>query len=301
MCIRDRDYTVGEVNKNTLDTEQYVLVSVTRAGKSFKTVFPITIHSKELTSIELENPQYKYLEGVTNLNLSDLRVKANYNNAESEYVTDYVVNESEFNPELFDEEQNITVTYTHARRSASAAFPVIVYGIPVVSVDSGSYNGGWTDNDITFTLSSTHQLDGVKYYYKTDSDSQLVEIEGNTLTVNSNTSDVYYFKAVNSSNIESEFTQGFEVKRDDITPSFKLEQSVKDVTNKDYAVLISDMTVGASGIQSVTLNGSDITNTPTQFTVSENGTYDVVIIANNGRSSTQSITCLLYTSPSPRD
>lgn len=290
LTVPVTDYTVGEVNENTLDTEQYVLVSVTRAGKSFKTVFPITIHSKELTSIELENPQYQYLEGVTNLNLSDLRVKANYNNAESEYVTDYVVNESEFNPVLFDEEQNITVTYTHARRSASASFPVIVYGIPVVTVDSGSYNGGWTDKDITFILSSTHQLDGVKYYYKTDSDSQLVEIEGNTLTVNSNTSDVYYFKAINSSNIESEFTPGFEVKRDDITPSFKLEQSVKDVTNKDYAVLISDMTVGASGIQSVTLNGSDITDTPTQFTVSENGTYDVVIIANNGRSSTQSIT-----------
>ncbi len=290
LTVPVTDYTVGEVNENALDVEQYVLVSVTRAGKSFKTVFPITIHSKELTSIELENPQYEYLEGVTNLNLSDLRVKANYNNAESEYVTDYVVNESEFNPELFDEEQNITVTYTHARRSASASFPVIIYGIPVVSVDSGSYNGGWTDQDITFTLSSTHQLDGVKYYYKTDSDAQLVEIEGNTLTVNSNTSDVYYFKAINSSNIESAFTQGFEVKRDDITPSFKLEQTVKDVTNKDYAILISDVTIGASGIQSVTLNGSDITDTATQFTVSENGTYDVVITANNGHSSTQSIT-----------
>lgn len=290
LTVPVTDYTVGEVNEHALDTEQYVLVSVTRAGKSFKTVFPITIHSKELTSIELENPQYEYLEGVTTLNLSDLRVKANYNNAESEYVTDYVVNESEFNPALFDEEQNITVTYTHTHRSASAAFPVIVYGIPVVSADSGSYNGGWTDKDITFTLSSTHQLDGVKYYYKTDSDSQLVEIDGNTLIVNLNTNDVYYFKAINSSNIESEFTQGFEVKRDDITPSFKLEQSVTDVTNKDYAILISDVIIGASGIKSVTLNGSDITDTSTQFTVSENGTYDVVIIANNGHSSTQSIT-----------
>ncbi len=290
LTVPVTDYTVGELNENTLDTEQYVLVSVTRAGKSFKTVFPVTIHSKELTSIELENQQYEYFEGVTNLNLSDLRVKANYNNAESEYVTDYVVNESEFNPELFDEEQSITVTYTHAHRSASAAFPVIVYGIPVVSVDSDSYTGDWTDKDITFTLSSTHRLDGIKYYYKTDSDSQLVEIDGNTLIVNSNTNDVYYFKAINSSNVESEFTQGFEVKRDDITPSFKLEQTVKDVTNKDYAVSIRDVTIGASGIKSVTLNGSDITDTSTQFTVSENGTYDVVIIANNGRSSIQSIT-----------
>lgn len=290
LTVPVTDYTVGEVNENALDTEQYVLVSVTRAGKSFKTVFPVTIHSKELTSIELENPQYQYLEGVTNLNLSDLRVKANYNNAESEYVTDYVVNESEFNSELFDEEQSIIVTYTHAHRSASAAFPVIVYGIPVVSVDSASYTGGWTDKDITFTLSSTHQLDGVKYYYKTDSDSQPVEVEGNTLVVNSNTNDVYYFKAINSSNIESGFTQGFEVKRDDITPSFKLEQTVKEVTNKDYVVSISDVIIGASGIKSVTLNGTDITDSATQFTVSENGTYDVVIVANNGHSAAQSIT-----------
>lgn len=290
LSVPVTDYTVGEVNENTLDTEQYVLVSVIRAGKSFKTVFPITIHSKELTGIELENPQYKYLEGVTNLNLSDLRVKANYNNAESEYVTDYVVNESEFNPELLDEEQSITVTYTHARRSASAAFPVIVYGIPIVLADTGSYKGGWTDKDVTFTLSSTHNLDGVKYYYKTDSNSQLVEIDGNTLSVNSNTTDVYYFKSINSSGIESAFTEGFEVKRDDITPSFNLEQTVKDATNKDYAISINDLTIGASGIKSVTMNGSDITDTPTQFTVSENGTYDVVITANNGRSSTQSIT-----------
>lgn len=290
LTVPVTDYTVGEVNENTLDTEQYILVSVTRAGKSLKTVFPITIHSKELTGIELENPQYKYLEGETSLNLSDLRVKANYSNAESEYVTDYVVNESEFNPELLDEEQNITVTYTHAQRSASAAFPVIIYGIPVVSVDTNSYNGGWTDKDITFTLSSTHQLDGVKYYYKTESNPQPVEINGNTLTINSNTNDVYYFKAVNSSNIESEFTQGFEVKRDDITPSFRLEQSVTAVTNKDYDILISNLIIGESGIKSVMLNDSDITDTPTQFTVSENGIYEVVITANNGLSSTQTIT-----------
>lgn len=290
LTVPVTDYTVGAVNENTLDTEQYILVSVTRAGKSFKTVFPITVHSKELTGIELENPKYEYLEGETKLDLSNLRVKANYSNAESEYVTDYDVSETDFNPELFDLEQSINVTYTHAHRSASAAFPVIVYGIPVVTVDSASYDGSWTDKDITFTLSSTHQLDGVKYYYNTDSNSQLVEIDGNTLTINSNTNDVYYFKAINSNNIESALTQGFAVRRDDVTPSFALEQTVTQLTNKDYAVSIRDVTVGLSGIQSVTLNGSDITDAATQFTVSENGTYEVTIVANNGHSSTQSVT-----------
>lgn len=63
-----------------------------------------------------------YLEGDKTLDLSGLKVKANYSNAESEYVTDYTVDTSSFDPELYDVEQNITVTYTHAGRSASATF-----------------------------------------------------------------------------------------------------------------------------------------------------------------------------------
>lgn len=53
-------------------------------------------------------------EGDKTLDLSGLKVKANYSNAESEYVTDYTVDTSSFDPELYDVEQNITVTYTHA-------------------------------------------------------------------------------------------------------------------------------------------------------------------------------------------
>ena len=143
LRVEVTDYTVGEINQKILDDEQYIVVSVVRAGKTYRGVFSITLKSKELTDIEITNPQYKYVEGVTELDLSGLTVKANYANAESEFVTDYTVDTSAFNPKLFNEEQQITVTYTHAGRSASKTFPVIVYGIPVLSVTNGDYDGNW--------------------------------------------------------------------------------------------------------------------------------------------------------------
>ena len=80
-----------------------------------------------------------------------------YEDANSEEITSYTVNIAEFNPTLLNVEQDITVTYTHAGRSASATFPVIVYGVPVVSVttEPSDYSGGWTKNDVTFILNST--------------------------------------------------------------------------------------------------------------------------------------------------
>lgn len=289
LTVNVNDYTVGEVNNEILDNVQYILVSVVRAGKSFNAVFPITVKAKDVTGIELENPQYKYVEGDTELNLTNLKVKANYSNADSEYVTNYFVNTSEFDPNLFDEEQNITVTYTHAGRSASATFPVIVYGRPVVSVDNGGYDEQWTNNDVTFKLSSTHTLQGITYYYKTASNGEAVKIDGDTFTVNSNINDIYYFKAINSEGVESEFTQGFAVKRDDVTPSFNLAPDVTSITNQSYNVSISDLTVGLSGVKSVTMNGVDITDNASSFVVSENGTYTVDVTANNGLSLSKSI------------
>ena len=289
LSVPVTDYTVSSVNTSILDSVQYIIVNVVRAGKTYHAIFPITVHSKAVTSIELENPKKDYLEGDKTLDLSGLKVKANYSNAESEYVTDYTVDTSSFDPELYDVEQNITVTYTHAGRSASATFPVIVYGKPVVSVDKGDYNGGWTSKDVTFTLSSTHELDGVKYYFKTGSAGVEAPLEGNTLTVNVNSSDTYYFKAVNSKGIESDYTEGYTVMRDDIEPSFTLTPAVTELTNKSYDVTIGSLNVGASGIASVTLNGEDITASHDSFTVAENGTYTVVVTAGNGLTAEESI------------
>ena len=289
LNVEVNDYIVGEVNHNLLDVTQYVLVTVNRAGKAYNAVFPIIIKSKQVTSIELENPQYEYREGVQKLNLDLLKVKANYSNAPSDYVTDFVVNENEFDINKFDVEQNITVTYTHADKFASATFPVIIYGIPVVSVECNGYDGNWTNNDITFTLSSTHALDGVKYYYKTDKNETFILLDSNTITINQNTFDNYYFKAVNSHGIESNLTKAYAVKRDDVIPSFDLEPTITDVTNKSYFVNIKNLVIGESGIKNVILNNEDIANEKSGFLVSENGLYTVEIIANNGLKLAKSI------------
>jgi len=114
-------------------------------------------------------------------------------------------------------------------------------------------------------------------------------LEGNTLTVNVNSSDTYYFKAVNSKGIESDYTEGYTVMRDDIEPSFTLTPAVTELTNKSYDVTIGSLNVGASGIASVTLNGEDITASHDSFTVAENGTYTVVVTAGNGLTAEESI------------
>lgn len=290
FTVEVTDYTVGEINQSILDTEQYIIVTVTRAGKSYRGVFTITLESKKLTDITLENPRYAYNEGEYQLDLEGLTVTANYSNAESEQVTDYTVDYSAFDPTLLDVEQQIPVTYTHAGLSATAYFPVIVYGYPVVTVDAGDYAGGWTTGDVTLTLSATHPMDGLTYSYYTDSDPTWRTIEGDTLVINTNSSDTYYFKAVNSVGMESAVTEPITVQRDDVTPSFTLTPAVQELTNMSYLVSVENVNVGPSGIQSVTLNGEPITDSYATFRVDQNGEYTVVMTANNGLSSSQTLT-----------
>ena len=290
FTVEVTDYTVGEINQSILDTEQYIIVTVTRAGKSYRGVFTITLESKKLTDITLENPRYAYNEGEYQLDLEGLTVTANYSNAASEQVTDYTVDYSAFNPTLLDVEQQIPVTYTHAGLSATATFPVIVYGYPVVTVDAGDYAGGWTTGDVTLSLSATHPMNGLTYSYYTDSDPTWRTIEGDTLVINTNSSDTYYFKAVNSVGMESAVTEPITVQRDDVTPSFTLTPAVQELTNMSYLVSVENVNVGPSGIQSVTLNGEPITDSYATFRVDQNGEYTVVMTANNGLSSSQTLT-----------
>ncbi|MGN0569366.1 MAG: Ig-like domain-containing protein [Candidatus Fimenecus sp.] len=282
FSVEVTDYEVTEINQSILDNEQYILVSVTRAGETYRGVFPIMLESKKVTGIDLVNPRYIYSEGETQLDLEGLEVTANYSNAEPEIITDYIVDDDMFDPMLLDVEQQIPVIYTHAGLSATAYFPVIIYGTPVVTVDTGEYEGGWTPNDVTFTLSATHPMDGIAYYYKTDSNPEWTYMSSNVLTVSENTAETYYFKAINSVNIESASTVGYTVQRDSINPDFILNPSVTQFTNNDYTISVENLTVGISGIQSVTLNGEDVTDNFTPFTVSQNGTYTVKITAENG-------------------
>lgn len=282
------DYTVSEINQSVLDTEQYILVTVTRAGEDYHAVFPITLASKQVTGLTLTPPRYAYLEGETALDLTDLQVTASFSNAPDETVTDYTVDESAFDPTLLDTEQQIPVTYTHVGRSATASFPVFIYGIPVVSVDTGDYRGGWTPQDVTLRLSATHPLSGVTYFYKTDA-TDWTALAGDTLTVTQDSAQTYFFKAVNSADIESAATEGILVQRDAVTPHFTLKPQTSALTNQAYTVQIEALTVGISGLRAVTMNEQDITESPTGFTVSENGVYTVTAVANNGLQYTASV------------
>lgn len=283
------DYTVAEINQSVLDTEQYILVSVTRAGETYRGVFPILLESKKVESIALKNPRYAYSEGEIRLDLEGLEVTANYSNAEPELVTDYTVDRDVFDPTLLDAEQQIPVTYTHAGLSATAYFPVIIYGTPVVTVDTNGYKGAWTPENVTFTLSATHPMDGLTYYYRTETHPEWVKMDADVFTVSENVNDTYYFKAINSAEISSAETAGYSVKRDDVSPDFTLTPAVTALTNEDYTVSVENLTIGASGIQSVTLNSVDITDNFAAFTVSENGTYTVKVTALNGLFNEKSI------------
>lgn len=290
LTVSVSDYKVSEINPNSLDSEQYIVVTVTRAGKDMRAIFPILVKSKQVESIEITNPpKYKYLEGVTELDLEGLTVRANYSNAPSEEVTDYSVNTGDFDPEKFNVEQNITVTYAHAGKSASATFPVIVYGIPVVSVSTGDYEGGWTNAPVTFTLSSTNELDGVTYSYKTASDPEWKELKSNSLTVDEDISETYYFKAVNSEGIESAETEGYTVNIDSVVPEFELTAETDEITNSSYDVLIDIKNIGASGVKSISLNGDDDISGKDRFTVDKNGKYTVKVTSESGLSAEKTI------------
>ncbi len=289
FTVEITDYTVSAINQSILDTQQYIIVSATRAGRNYYGTFPVTLESKKLTDITLDPPRYAYSEGEYQLDLEGLTVTANYENAASEQVTDYTVDYSAFNPTLLDEEQQIPVTYTHAGRSATAYFPVIVYGTPVVSVDVGEYDGGWATGDVSLKLSATHPMGGVTYSYRTDTNPEWQEFAGDVFTVSTNSSETYYFKAKNSVGIESAESEGYTVRRDDVTPSFTLTPTVSELTNQSYTVEITDLATGISGVQRVTMNETDITAAPDAFTVEQNGSYTVTVTANNGLQFSQTV------------
>lgn len=282
------DYEVSEFDSTLIDREQYIIVTLVRAGQQFRSVFPVKINSKAVESIDIDAPRYAYLEGETKLDLTDLKVYANYSNAPREEVFDYEIDDSAVDYSKFDVEQTVKVIYKHYGRTAEAEFPIIIYGKPVVTVDTDGYDGTWTNADVNFSFDSTHQLDGIKYYYSID-DGEWNEIEGNTLTVSENTNSEYRFKSVNSAGIESDFSQPYSVKIDKVVPEFTLVQDTTELTNQPYAVRIADCKVGISGIKAVYLNDV-LLDDQTQFVVSENGEYKIKIVSNSMLESEQSIT-----------
>ena len=283
------DYTVSDLNVKALDMTQYIIVSVERAGKTYNAVFAVTLNSKQVDTITITPPDKKvYVEG-EEFDSTGLKVVANYLNAESEEVTDYEIDETSFSMETYDVEQNVKVVYEHADRSAEATFPIIVYGKPVVSVTTEGVLGEWTTENVVFTLDSTHQLDGVTYFWRQSDSETWNKIDGNILTINSDTHAIFYVKAVNSMGYESDESEALVVKLDKTTPTFTLSQSVTDVINEDYTVNIENLAYSVSGLKTIEVNGVDFGSDALSFIVQRNGEYVVKITANNGLYSEQTI------------
>lgn len=288
MVCQVTDYTVSGFKPDVLDTAQYIIVSIERAGKQYNAAFAVTVDSKQVDTITITNPdKYRYYEG-EEFDPTGLTVTANYLNYESELVTDYKIDYDSFSMETFDVEQQVRVYYEHAGRSAEAFFPIIVYGKPVVSVEVDGIIGEWTTEDITFTFSCTHAVDGVTYYWRSEGSADWYTITGDTYTISIDRGIPIYFKAINGLGYESDETEAFDVKFDNTTPSFRLMNYTTQPTNTDYYINIIGLVYGVSGIKSVTLNGTEIGECD-KFLVTENGTYTLEVTTNVGLSCSHSI------------
>lgn len=288
MVCKVTDYTISEFNPNILDTQQYIIVSVERAGKSYNAAFAVTIDSKQVDTLTLTNPdKYQYFEG-EELDITGLTVTANYLNYESELVTDYQIDYDSFSMENFDVEQQVRVYYEHAGRTAEAFFPIIVYGKPVVSVDVNGVLDEWTSEKVVFNLSSSHAINGATYYWRSDKSDNWFKINGDVHTVSTDRNGYIYFKVINGLGYESDETIGYHIMLDNTKPNFRLVNYTTEPTNTDYDIKIENLVYGVSGISSVTLNGVEIGKCES-FTVSENGTYTLVITTTIGFSCERSI------------
>ncbi len=282
LSARVTDFTVSELNTSLLDVQQYIIVSVTRAGKTMNAVFPVTIASKKVDSLTFEpSSRLVYMED-EEIDLSGIKVIANYLNAESEEVKDFVVDYDSFDPALYDVEQNIRVTYTHAGITAEAIIPIIIYGYPVITVESNAPLNGWSSGTVGFTLSSTHSVDGVTYYYQNEGKTNWISIATNQAFFFGNRDEVVYFKAVNSAGIESKPSEGYKVRIDDVVPGFSYRKGNTEITNENYEISISVDTIGKSGVESIRVNGEDIDLEKMSFEVSRNGEYTIILTAGNG-------------------
>lgn len=290
------DYEVGSFNPDLWDVTQYVIVSVTRAGKTYNAVIPIVVKSKVVSKLNLVAPNKNlYIEG-EELDLKGMSATVDYENYETEAVTDYQVDYDSFSYDILDEEQNVRVYYTHAGRTVDATFPITIFGRPEISANVEGTVGAWTHDNIVFTFSATHIRDNVTYYYKTDSNEKPTVISGNKFTIKADANENYYFMAAVIVNaykqnvtIYGDWTEPYHVMFDNTQPDFRLEQIVSRLTNEDYDVDIANITTGISGLDYIKVDGKTLTDDETSFTVSKNGVYEVEVASVVGLSTTKSI------------
>ena len=67
ISVDVNDYEISGFDPTLIDREQYVLVTLVRAGEQFRAVFPVKVNSKAVESIDITAPRYAYIEGVKDL------------------------------------------------------------------------------------------------------------------------------------------------------------------------------------------------------------------------------------------
>ena len=170
--------------------------------------------------------------------------------------------------------------------------------MPIIRVDFKGTFGRWTSDDVVFDLSTLEEsISGITYYY-TDGSGVWTEITtGEVIALRDNANANYSFKAVNAAGTESTPSDSYYVMIDNITPAVELVKSEQTAPNAPITVNVN-ATTGASGIKKITVNGKDITDEKA-FTVTENGTYRVMVYAQNGLFCEEEITITDFDSTPP--
>ncbi len=290
------DYTVGTFDPEVLDTTQYVIVSVTRAGKTYNAVIPIVVKSKIVKELHITEPNKKaYVEGDTELDTIGLKATVDYENFDSETVTPQV-DYSSFSFAILNEEQQVRVFYEHAGRTVEAFYPITVFKKPVVSVDVNGTIGEWTTENIEFNLSCENVLTSVSYYWKYADKDTFVKVSGSKYTLKNSVENGYQFRAEISGyvygkniTVTGDWSDVYEVKLDNLQPRFELVPEVEEFTNKNYRVNVEDLVYGVSGIDYIKHNDSIVSDSFSGFNVTGNGTHTVEIKTKVGLVTTKTI------------
>ena len=150
----------------------------------------------------------------------------------------------------------------------------------ILSVDTNGYDGSWTREDVTITLSATAPS-GINEYQFTTNDGETWETLGsNILTINTQTDSVYKFRAVSNGNVASNASDGVEVKVDITKPIVEnIEGNPTTSVNTNQAVTFSARDLH-SGINAQTVT---VKNGETNVEVTKNGDVYSFVTQGNGQ------------------
>ncbi len=158
--------------------------------------------------------------------------------------------------------------------------------VPVIRVSAEGTIGRWSNEDVTFNLSTFNECPSGKTFYYNDG-SGWQQLQDNSLVINYSTNAVYVFKAVNGAGLSSVPSDEYTVMVDKVKPSAQVICGVTEKTDSPYDLAIVPIS-GEAGYLQIYFNGEDVTET-LKYTVSQNGTYALTIIGNNMLSSTTMI------------